>query len=220
MRTQNRLLAATALVVASAVAALATPVAAAAAPAPSSGSAVTAASRHEVIPAPAGAVGVKPGQSVARQIRLADGTVATVTVKAGPRHTVDPATLGLSKALRAGTTCWSASGYVYYGGSGSAEFFSFHDDVSWCGDGSTMQSPGQNVYGIIDPLGIADQWQYDGIIGGPNATQFYGGWAYQTFVQGKFEQCILKIGCTQISAQPIIWWNLYADGGTGFYWQG
>jgi len=66
---------------------------------------------------------------------------------------------------------------------------------------------------------MLDQWQYDKPVSGPTNTKWYSGWAYQTFVEGKFEQCILKIGCTQISRYPMIWWNVYADGTAASYWQ-
>lgn len=175
-----------------------------------------ATSSKPTIKAPVGA-----STSSTTMVRLSENRTvqARMVVGATKRITAGQARQAGVADATAATSCWRTSGSITYGPSW-AWLFRFTNAVAWCGNGSTMGAPSHQVYGQITTLGRIDQWQYDGIIGGPSNTKYYDGWAYQTFVQGKFQQCILRVGCTQIAAHPIIWWNLYANGNRNFYWQG
>lgn len=180
----------------------------------------------KAVPVPAGDHVLKPGQEAHWTVTGPDGKKMTVTLHAGKVRKTKSAGMKASTdsgataaAAAAAESCWEVTDSEDYGLSSSVTFNEFADEVSWCGNGNKIPNPPtNNVTGTVTTAGAVDQWQYDGIISGPTDSEFYDGWAYQTFVQGKFEQCILSIGCDQIQEEPVLQTNVYADGTYELYY--
>jgi hypothetical protein len=157
---------------------------------------------------PAGAQPVAPGQTVTVRSTEADGTRATANI-----HMDAVPSSGTANATAGTGGCWGWNGWVNYGW-GSVRAMAYNDNVRWCGNGTVVTSKSDQIYGTVTTAGQSQGWGYDGVIsngGNPQYSQYYGGFAYQEFSQGKFSQCFFKFGCTGFHKYPRIWWNIYAD---------
>jgi len=157
---------------------------------------------------------------------VASARVATMAnwSLSAPVATASSEGLVSSPASSSDTTECNTEWATWYLGPSSAYAAWFKETTYWCWNGAIVTTHTTTYDEGLTAIGIADQWEYQGIVGGSEGWHCYvaaGGSrpcsGNTEYAEGQFEQCLLHLGCDGLYWNPEaqLWQNYHGGYGAG-----